>query len=336
MPDSIVIIQSGFLGDAVLASGMLRAIHAARPDLPVGIVVRDAFAGLFASHPAVKRLHAFAKKSKDGTARMIEQLREGGYTTALLPHRSFRSAWIARRAGISQRIGFRQSDAPWMLSTRVDYLIAEHETERNARLLASAGIESTGDMRLPWLLPEEEALQRMSGRFGADGPPVVIAPGSVWPTKRWTISGYAEVARRLAASGRRVILAGSADERAICEEIARSVSTERVEITAGELSLVELLALIALAEHVITNDSAPLHIAESVGTPVTAIFGPTVPEFGFGPRREHSSVLGISGLDCRPCRIHGSRRCPIGTHECMTRITADDLLNAAKWGGDRP
>ena len=71
MSDSIVIIQSGFLGDAVLASGMLRAIHAARPDLHVGMVVRDSFAGLFAGHPAVETVHAFAKKSKDGTARMI-------------------------------------------------------------------------------------------------------------------------------------------------------------------------------------------------------------------------------------------------------------------------
>jgi heptosyltransferase-2 len=336
MPDSLVIIQSGFLGDAVLASGMLRAIHAARTDLSVGIVVRDTFAGLFANHPAVKTVHAFAKKSNDGTALMIEELREREYTTVLLPHRSFRSAWIARRAGIRQRIGFRQSEASWLLTDRVDYLIAEHETVRNARLLSGTGIELTGDVILPWLVPEAEVVQRMSGRFSADGGLIVIAPGSVWPTKRWTIAGYAEVARRLAAAGKKVILAGSVEERSICEEIARSVPIQGVEISAGELSLAELLALIALAEHVITNDSAPLHIAESVGTPVTTIFGPTVPEFGFGPRREHSSVVGISGLACRPCRIHGSRLCPIGTHECMSRITADDVLNAAKWAGDRP
>jgi heptosyltransferase-2 len=283
----------------------------------------------------VTTLHAFEKRSKDGTARLIEELRERRYTTALLPHRSFRSAWISRRAGIRKRIGFRQSEAPWLLTDRVDFLISEHETGRNARLLLNAGIESTRESTVPWLVPDADALQRMSMRYGTERRLVVIAPGSVWPTKRWTIAGYREVARRLAESGTKVILAGNADELPICEEIIRNVPVDGAEVTAGELTLVELLALISLAEHVITNDSAPLHLAESIGTPVTTIFGPTVPEFGFGPRRAHSSVVGISTLECRPCRIHGSLHCPIGTHECMTGITADDVLNASKSTVDR-
>lgn len=130
----------------------------------------------------------------------------------------------------------------------------------------------------------------------------------------------------LAETGRRVVLIGSEDERMVCELIAGMASGRDIEVTAGELSLREVLALIAVAERVITNDSAPLHLAESVGTPVTAVFGPTVPEFGFGPRREHSTVVRIEGLRCQPCRIHGSRHCPIGTHECMMKITPQDVI----------
>jgi heptosyltransferase-2 len=125
-----------------------------------------------------------------------------------------------------------------------------------------------------------------------------------------------------------VLLIGAPDERRDCDAIADAAGLPSTENLAGELSLGDLLALISIASRVISNDSAPLHLAESVGTPVTAIFGPTVPELGFGPIGERSGVVQIDGLACRPCRIHGSDRCPIGTHECMTRITTDVLLAA--------
>lgn len=181
---SLLIIQSGFLGDAVLASGMLRGIASARPDVRVGLVVRAAFAGLFQGHPGVTTLHSFEKQGKDGTEKMVVELKREGYEVALLPHRSLRTALIARRAVIPRRIGFRQSDASWLLTERVEYRIAHHETERNAALLGAAGIAT--DATLPWLLPDAEVLDGIRRRFNTGRPIVVIAPGSVWPTKRWT------------------------------------------------------------------------------------------------------------------------------------------------------
>jgi heptosyltransferase-2 len=96
-------------------------------------------------------------------------------------------------------------------------------------------------------------------------------------------------------------------------------------VRAGEMSLGEMVSLCADAARVVSNDSAALHIAEAVGTPVTAVFGPTVPEFGFAPVLPGSRVLGVP-LPCRPCRIHGGPSCPIGTHECMRSIGAADVL----------
>lgn len=331
MTERVVIVQSGFLGDAVLASGMLRAIDGAARGIEVGLVVRSEFADLFGGHPALRRVHRLDKRRRGGTAELIAELREYGYDTALVPHRSFRSAAAVWRAGIGRRIGFRQSDAPWLLTERVDYDIALHETARNARLLAQIGIEPGGDDRRPWLIPDAGALVAVRERLhrGAShdqAPIVVMAPGSVWPTKRWTAEGYAGAARELSARGYYVLLAGSPAERELCETIAERASLEHGRVLCGELSLRELVALIAMAGRVVTNDSAPLHLAESVGTPVTAIFGPTVPEFGFGPQAGRSSVIQVEGLPCRPCRIHGSRRCPIGTHVCMTSITAERVV----------
>jgi heptosyltransferase-2 len=328
MTDSFLIIQSGFLGDAVLASGMLRAFHAVRPDIRLGLVVRQEFADLFTNHPAISTLHPFAKKSKQGTSLLIESIRAQHYDGALLPHRSFRTAWIARSAGIPRRIGYRQSDVPWLLTDRVEYMISVHETERNRMLMQCAGINVENVISAPWLVPDGSARERMQARFGISSAIFVMAPGSVWPTKRWTPEGYAEVAQELIARGGRVVLAGSQSERHLCEAIADKVQSPHCHVTAGELSLGDLLALISLAERVFTNDSAPLHLAESVGTAVTAMFGPTVPQFGFGPRGERSVVVEVNDLACRPCRIHGSQACPIGTHECMTRISAEQVVAA--------
>ncbi|MDW7996408.1 MAG: glycosyltransferase family 9 protein, partial [Bacteroidota bacterium] len=93
----------------------------------------------------------------------------------------------------------------------------------------------------------------------------------------------------------------------------------------GELSIAELLLLFRRARCVVGNDSAPIHLAELVGTPVVAIFGPTVPEFGFAPRLPRSRLIARQ-LPCRPCSVHGGRRCPIGTHECMESISPLEVM----------
>ncbi|MEK7765252.1 MAG: glycosyltransferase family 9 protein, partial [bacterium] len=81
-----------------------------------------------------------------------------------------------------------------------------------------------------------------------------------------------------------------------------------------------------------TNDSGPMHLAALLRVPVVAIFGPTVPAFGYAPWPVGGTRHAVLGLDlpCRPCTPHGGARCPIGTHECMTgisveRVTADVL-----------
>ena len=98
-------------------------------------------------------------------------------------------------------------------------------------------------------------------------------------------------------------------------------------MAAGELSLLPAAALMERCRLVLSNDSAAAHLGAAVGRPVVAIFGPTVPDFGFAPFGEqHLSVQ--KQMDCRPCGIHGGRRCPRKTLACMKEITADQVLNA--------
>ncbi len=83
----------------------------------------------------------------------------------------------------------------------------------------------------------------------------------------------------------------------------------------------------------VTNDSAPLHVAAAVGTPIVAIFGPTVPAFGFAPRGPRDAVVEHPDLPCRPCSAHGPRTCPLGHHRCMKEIAVDQVLHAIEETG---
>ena len=92
------------------------------------------------------------------------------------------------------------------------------------------------------------------------------------------------------------------------------------------VSLLESAELIRRCQAALTNDSAPCHLAVSVGTPVVAIFGPTVPAFGFAPYGPHNQIVEITDLDCRPCSIHGTRKCPKKHFLCMKRITVHEVI----------
>jgi heptosyltransferase-2 len=102
----------------------------------------------------------------------------------------------------------------------------------------------------------------------------------------------------------------------------------------GILSLLASAELIGRAQAIVTNDSAPQHLASAMGTPTLTIFGPTVPEFGFGPLAERHAVAGHDGLSCRPCHRHGPERCPLGHWRCMRELgpeyvssLLDEVLN---------
>ena len=326
MINSVLIVQPGFLGDAVLATGLLRGLRAVTPGVSVGFLVRKEFSELFDGHPGIDRLHCINKREKGELARLASELKACDYSAAIVPHRAFRSSLIPFKAGIRQRIGFRQSDFRLLLTETVEYDITQREIDRNASLLASLFIDLPVEERRGWLVPNPEIRAKMNAFCPQDRQLVVVAPGSVWETKRWPAEKFIVLTSRLQSAGMHVLLVGSKKEKELCWQIAKNAEIHEHQVLSGTLSLIELAGLLAVADHVVTNDSAPLHIAESVGTPVTALFGPTVPEFGFAPYLPESVTLERKGLPCRPCGIHGHHSCPIGTHECMEEIAVEEVI----------
>jgi len=175
----------------------------------------------------------------------------------------------------------------------------------------------------PTTADERAAAAVVTGAF------VALAPGSIWGSKRWPY--YPELARQLADHAT-VVVVGGQDDVGLGEEIQRAAAggngRQRVVNACGRLTLRESAALIGRASALVTNDSAPLHLATAMGTPIIALFGPTVTEFGFGPLHAGDVGLGVDELQCRPCSLHGPPQCPLGHHRCMRELTVEAVIAA--------
>ena len=331
----ILVIQTAFIGDVILTLPLVQVLKKNFPEASIDVVATPQAAQLFANHPAVTRIIPYDKRGSDsnlgGFLRIRKKVQSGGYELAIVPHRSLRSALLAVLSGIPSRIGFDKSAGRLFFTRTVHYQPNIHEIERNLSLLAPLNI-GTKEHELPALYPcdkERESIDRLMDDEKLDRhvPLVALAPGTIWNTKRWPRERFAEVSRRLRAKGYSVALVGSDADRALCEEIIGGADDQGIVNAAGRLSLLESAELIRRARVIVTNDSAPMHIAVAVRTPVIAVFGATVPAFGFSPYGQEDVVVETNGLSCRPCSIHGSHSCPIKSFDCMIRIEPDRVLN---------
>jgi len=321
LSSAALVIQTAFLGDVVLSTPLLSAL--AERHGAVDVVTTPLAAPLLETHPAVRQVFPYDKRGADrgwgGLRSLARRLREQAYAQAYLPHRSLRSAALAMLARIPARIGFAGGWSFLYTEARPKPRTG-HETDR---LLALAN--GAPGLYRPHLRPTSEDQQVADGLISGDF--VALAPGSIWGSKRWPY--YAELASKLAAA---VVVVGGPDDAALGNEIVRAVEggqgRSRAVNACGRLTLRQSAALIGRATLLVTNDSAPLHLATAMGTPVVAVFGPTVTEFGFGPLRSGDVALGVEGLECRPCSPHGPPACPLGHHRCMRELTVSAVLAA--------
>jgi heptosyltransferase-2 len=322
-PSPTLVIQTAFLGDVVLTIPLLQALAARHG--PVDVITTPGAASLIETHPSVRRVIRWDKHGKGGPGAwgLGKELRAERYARVYLPHRSVRSALIAKLTGAKERIGF--ADAP--LLSRLLYTAThprdttKHESERLLGLLGDERLQREAAERR-WRMEltredEVKAQEWISANEIGHGF-IAMAPGSIWGTKRWPF--YPELAKLL---DRQVVVIGGREDAALGAAIVAGAPNARSAV--GQLSLRQSAAVIRHAAVLITNDSSPLHLATAVGTPILAIFGSTVPAFGYGPIRPGDQVAEIP-LDCRPCSSHGPQLCPLGHHKCMKDQSPGSVL----------
>jgi heptosyltransferase-2 len=182
----------------------------------------------------------------------------------------------------------------------------------------------------------EEALDLLAGAGVRDPRRIaVIAPGARWPNKRWSAEGFAKLGEWLASQkGLEIVIAGDRDDRSVVDELRRRLTVASADIS-GRTGLRELGAVLRGARVFIGNDSGPGHLAAAVGTPVVTIFGPTSEAFGVPPRGEGVRSVSLP-LECRPCSLHGGRRCPRGRRACLEDLEPGAVIRAVEGVLDTP
>lgn len=328
-----LVLQTSFLGDAVLTTPLVAHLASSGE---VDVLVTPASAALLTNDPAIREVIVYDKRGRDrgarGFVRTARLLRERRYDAAYLCQGSVRSGALVWSARIPRRVGFATSAGRRFYTAHLPAYDGVHHA---ARLLSLATGRSDGpapdEAIRPRLFPgdaERAAVDALLRRHEWSGEPLVaLAPGSIWGTKRWP--GYAELAPMLSDVGR-VVVIGAAADHAHAAAVAETMAPGRVIDATGQLSLLGSAELIGRARAIVTNDSAPLHLASAMNTPTVAIFGPTVPEFGFGPLAERSTVMGHADLACRPCDRHGPQRCPLGHWRCMREISPQQVADALR------
>jgi heptosyltransferase-2 len=127
-----------------------------------------------------------------------------------------------------------------------------------------------------------------------------------------------------------IYLLGGPSDRDWCESLIEKTGSKNVINLAGKLSYLESAALMKGAVMNYVNDSAPLHMASATNAAVRAFFCSTVPHFGFTPQSSNSKIFDAGKMDCRPCGIHGFRKCPKGHFDCGNKIKLDEAIMDGK------
>lgn len=343
-----LVVQTSFLGDVVLTTPLIAEL-AKRGS--VDVLTTPEGSAILANNPSIRNVIVFDRRGADrgisGLAKTVARIRhaalygtpesatlvEGdrrGYGAAYLCQGSFRSAILILAAGIRERIGFDTSEGSRLYTSRVEYQSDRHHAERLWWLSMSRCADPPSrDQISPRLFPsgdDDSAVGALLGQglSNSHRPLVALAPGSAWATKRWPF--FHELAVKVGAHANVVVIGGNADVvtgDAIVSQLAPGCGVN----AAGRLGILASAALIGRAVALVSNDSAPQHLASAMNTPTITVFGPTVPDFGFGPLADRSIAMGNDALACRPCDRHGPVKCPLGHWRCMRELSSDTVFD---------
>ncbi len=322
----IVVWQTAFLGDLILTTPLLASLKKIYPESSIDVITKPFGTEVLKNNPNVKNIIVF-DKSKNSTFSLIKKLKKEKYNLAVSPHRSHRASYSLFLSKIPERVGFDKAGFSFLYTKKVRHRFdGTHEIDRNLRLLTVLdGFSEEKLIRYPeiFLSEEENNFYKKLGLREKDY--ILVAPGSKWNTKRWTVEGFSELINKIGKE-ETVVLFGGKEDIEYVSQIEENLKVKTVNLV-GKTSLRESFSVVKNAKALISNDSAPVHMAVSFNTPVVSIFGPTVKDFGFYPYR-NGVVVEVKGLKCRPCGLHGHKTCPTGTFECMKGIKTYDVLKA--------
>lgn len=358
MVSNILVIQTAFIGDALLAVPLLKNLRKLYPKSSISLLCRKGLGEILSNTNLVNDIYEYDKSGSSALNKIKQELQKRNFDIIISPHESIRTHFLVRSLNSPIKVGFYKWWNGLFFNKRVRRPMHLPDALRQMSLLTQLNTEfskqfnkldgsrdfnnSTSkqsvDFRDQTPIPEwasmvvdekfysKKALDKVSKCLDGKGNFIAISPGSVWNTKKWTEEGFVQLAQKIQSNNIQVIFVGSPEETELCEKICSKAGGTNL---AGQLSLYESTHVIKRAKLMVCNDSGGMHLAALVGTPIVSIFGPTVLPIGYRPWSSKSVVV-QTDLDCRPCGLHGAKNCPIKTHACMENIVSDTVYEFVK------
>ncbi len=332
MQEKILVIQTAFLGDAVLTLPMIQKLKEKYPSSEIEVLCIPQTKELFEHSKSVSEVISYDKrgvqKSFYNFLRLIILIRQKKYSHIYSPHRSFRSSLIVYLSGANITVGFDNASINFVYNSRVKYIKEKHEAARNLDLI---GVNTSNDN---WkILPIVEIDSSLESntesiiKILTNKKVAAVAPGSVWKTKIYPRESYIEIIKFLIKKNYFVVLLGGKDDELLCSGIEKEF-TDSVKSLAGKMSIIESVSMLKKCSILISNDSAPTHLGMIADIPTLTIYCSTIPAFGFSPYNAKSNYVSYDDLSCKPCGIHGKMQCPIQTFDCGYKLLPQTVFSS--------
>ena len=325
MAQKILVIQTAFIGDVVLATALLESIHQENPEAAISILVRKGNEALFDAHPFIDHVLVWDKKqNKYGNwLQLLFTIRKIQFDAVINVQRYAATGLWTVLSDAKIKIGFDKNPFAFLFTNKIPHQSVGnglHETERNHALLTPLGKFPNAK---PALYPSALDLKAVEGYQSA--PYLCMAPASVWYTKQFPMHQWIQLLNSIPFEGSIYLLGGPAD-KFLNDQIVQAVQKKNIINMAGRLSFLASAALQKGALLNYVNDSAPMHFASAVNAPVAAIYCSTVPDFGYGPLSDRSFIIETEqALPCRPCGLHGKKQCPLKHFNCAETIRLEQI-----------
>ena len=322
-----LIIAPSWVGDTVMTQPLLARLLEREPNSRITVMAPSWSRGLLERMPEVAAVldNPFAHGAlRLGERRRLGRSLRGQFQRCYVLPNSLKSALLPWFASIPQRIGYVGECRYGLLNDarKLDKAALPLMVERFTALAEPRGSTLSRPVANPRLLSTPEQQQAVRAKLGLDRqrPALALCPGAEFgPAKRWPASHFAELAQAVQAQGWQVWLLGSAKDSHIAETVRKQCAA--AYNLCGHTSLADAIDLLALARHVVSNDSGLMHVAAAVGTPLTAIYGSSSP--GFTPPLSALAVVESLNLSCSPCF---KRECPLGHTHCLVQLRPERVL----------
>lgn len=325
-----LVIQTAFIGDAILTLPMIQKLKDIFPDTLIDIICIPSTKEIFSASPFINDVIILDKKNKHKSFfslfKFSRNIKRKNYDRIYSPHRSFRTALIILFSGVKETFGFSSSSLKSVYKNLIEYKIDHHEVQRNLDLI-DFKYKNDNWKILPLLSINSEEKKKVDKFILEHNLTdfICVAPGSVWNTKIYPEEYYKKIVNYFLDKSFQIVLIGSRNDEELCRTISGNASN--TFIAAGKFSLTESVELLKRSKLLISNDSAPTHLAMCADIPTLTLYCSTVADFGFYPYNKTSEYLSFDDLSCKPCGIHGYNECPIKTFACGYNLKPETVIN---------